>query len=67
MRGSPHAHCLLWVNDAQKIDQDPDDVVIDFIEKYITATLPTHDHAYTLRLLQKEQYMLIWLSKTAEY
>ena len=28
MRGSPHAHCLLWVEDAQKIDKDPDDVVL---------------------------------------
>ena len=27
MRGSPHAHCLLWVKDAPKIDKDPDDVV----------------------------------------
>ena len=46
MRGSPHAHCLLWVKDAPKIDQDPDDVVVDFIDKCITATLPNHDHAY---------------------
>ena len=46
MRGSPHAHCLLWVKDAPKIDQDPNEVVIDFIDKYITATLPNHDHAY---------------------
>ena len=46
MRESLNAHCLLWVKDAPKIDQDPDDVVIDFIEKYITATLPTHDRAY---------------------
>ena len=71
MRGSPHAHCLLWVKDAPKIYQDPDDFVID---KYLTATLPTHDHAYEkdrkimeLKLLQEEQYMSIWLSKTTKY
>ena len=46
MRGSPHAHCLLWVKDAPKIDQDPDEVVIDFNDKYIIVTLPNHDHAY---------------------
>ena len=46
MRGSSHAHCLLWVKDAPKIDQDPDEVVIDFTDKYITATLSNHDHAY---------------------
>ena len=40
MRGSPHAHCLLWVKDAAKIDNDPDDVVCAFIDKYITAVIP---------------------------
>ena len=38
MRGSPHAHCLLWVK--VKIDKDPDDVVCAFIDKYITAEVP---------------------------
>ena len=40
MRGSPHAHCLLWVKNAPKIDKDPDDVVCAFIDKYITAVIP---------------------------
>ena len=40
MRGSPHAHCLLWVKDAPKIDKDPDDVVCAFIDKYIPAVIP---------------------------
>ena len=40
MRGSPHAHCLLWVKDATKIDKGPDDVVCAFIHKYITAVIP---------------------------
>ena len=40
MRGSPHAHCLLWVKDALKIDKEPDDVVCTFIHKYITAVIP---------------------------
>ena len=39
MRGSSHAHCLLWVKDAPKIDKDPDDVVCAFIDKYITAVI----------------------------
>ena len=37
---SPHAHCLLWVKDAPKIDKDPDDVVCTFIDKNITAVIP---------------------------
>ena len=40
MRGSPHAHCLLWVKDAPKINQDSDDGVCRFIDKYITAVVP---------------------------
>ena len=48
MRGSPHAHCLLWVKDAPKIDKDPDDVVCAFIDKHITAVIapvaPENEH-----------------------
>ena len=39
MRGSPHAHCLLWVKDTPKINQDSDDNVCIFIDKYITAMM----------------------------
>ena len=48
MRGSPHAHCLLWVKDSPKTDKDPDDVVCTFINKYITAVIsliaPENEH-----------------------
>ena len=40
MRGSPHAHCLLWVKDAPKINQHSDDDVCRFTDKYITAIIP---------------------------
>ena len=40
MRGSPCAHCLLWVKDTPKINKDPDDVVFAFIDKYITTVIP---------------------------
>ena len=33
--GSPHAHCLLWVEDAPKIDVDDDNVICNFTDKYI--------------------------------
>ena len=39
-RGSPHTHCLFWIKDAPKLDQDPDYDVIAFIDKYITCELP---------------------------
>ena len=40
MRGSPHVQCLLWVKDSPKINEDPDEVVCQFIDKYITAQIP---------------------------
>ena len=43
MRGSPHAHCLVWVKDAPKIDKQQDHEVCKFIDKYITGMLPSED------------------------
>ena len=57
MRGSPHAQCLLWVKDALKIDNDPDDVVCTFIDKYITAVIPpiTHENEHHIKLMENLQ------------
>ena len=33
MRGTPHAHCLLWIKGAPKIDNPSDDAVCEFIDK----------------------------------
>ena len=57
MRGSPHAHCLLWVKDAPKIDKDPDDVVCAFIDKYITAVRPpvTSENEHHIKLMDTLQ------------
>ena len=44
MRGIPHVHCLLWVKNAPKINHDSDEVVCQFIDKYITGTLPNNNH-----------------------
>ena len=38
--GSPHAHCLLWVEDAPKIDVDDDNVICNFIDKYVSGMVP---------------------------
>ena len=56
MRGSPHAHCLLWVKDAPKIDKDPDDVCA-FIDKYITAMIPavTSENEHHIKLMDSLQ------------
>ena len=79
IRESPHAHCLLWVKDAPKIDKDPDDVVCAFIDKYITAVIPpvTSKNEHQIKLMDnlqkhtrseyccKKQIMPFWFSKTA--
>ena len=39
-KGSPHIHCLLWINDSPKLDSDMQRVV-EFIDKYISCAKPT--------------------------
>ena len=57
MRGSPQAHCLLWVKDVPKIDKDPDDVVSVFIDIYITAMIPsvTSENKHHFKLMDSLQ------------
>ena len=78
MRGAPHAHCLLWVKDAPKINVNEDEEICHFIDKYITSVLPTgqaeyeddvklmenlQKHTHSALLLKKEE-MLLWFSQT---
>ena len=44
-RGSPHAHSLLWVEDAPKIDVDDDNVICNFIDKYVSGMVPYNSKA----------------------
>ena len=37
-RGSPHAHCVIWVKDALKYGVDSDDKECAFIDQYVTCT-----------------------------
>ncbi|XP_028428571.1 uncharacterized protein LOC114552071 isoform X2 [Perca flavescens] len=39
-RGSPHIHCLIWVEGAPVFEVDSDQKVCDFVSRYITAELP---------------------------
>ncbi|VDI77549.1 Hypothetical predicted protein [Mytilus galloprovincialis] len=42
-RGSPHTHCLFWIEDAPLFEEDEDQKVIDFVDKYITCSIPSVD------------------------
>ncbi len=39
-RGSPHIHLLAWVKGAPEFENESDQVVCDFIDRYITCQLP---------------------------
>ena len=57
MRGSLHAHCLLWVKDAPRIGHNTDDEVCVFIDKYITAVLPktSHENEHDITMMKRLQ------------
>ncbi|XP_071788473.1 uncharacterized protein [Asterias amurensis] len=40
-RGSPHTHCLFWIEDAPKLNTDSDDKVAEFVDKYVSCALPS--------------------------
>ncbi|XP_035813472.2 uncharacterized protein LOC118471686 [Amphiprion ocellaris] len=42
-RGSPHVHCLFWIENAPLIDKNTDTEVIEFIDQYVTCKLPSED------------------------
>ena len=54
-RGSPHAHCVIWVKDAPEYGVDHDSQVCDFIDQYVSCKLPKELKELVL-LLQKHKY-----------
>ncbi|KAK4327733.1 hypothetical protein Pmani_001775 [Petrolisthes manimaculis] len=50
-RGSPHAHTILWIKDALKIDVNTDEEVISFIDKFQTCAIPEEEEDPDLRSL----------------
>eukprot|EP00732_Lithocolla_globosa_P000252 Lithocolla_globosa_v1_NODE_62_length_7247_cov_17.118503.p1 type:complete len:1467 gc:universal NODE_62_length_7247_cov_17.118503:2368-6768(+) len=64
-RGTPHAHCLLWIKDAPVIDVQTDEAVIEFVDKYVSCSaddvsrdlvsLNTHKHTKTCRRKKKQR------------
>ena len=57
MRGSLHAHCLLWVKETPKLDRDTDEEVFTSIDRYITAVLPEmcQQNAHSIELMKNLQ------------
>ena len=42
-RGSPHAHCVLWVKDAPLYGVDSNSDICAFIDQYVTCAIPAID------------------------
>ena len=42
-RGSPHAHCLLFIREPKQLNVDSDNDVANFISQYQTCRLPNND------------------------
>ena len=51
MRGSPHAHCLLWTSDCPKLTADNIEEYIDFIDSHVSGELPSADEDLELHNL----------------
>ncbi|XP_061169173.1 uncharacterized protein LOC133178496 [Saccostrea echinata] len=57
-RGSPHMHCLYWVENAPNIDSDGEETVCNFIDRYVTCALPSEMDDFDLRktVLEVQQH-----------
>nr|XP_034326027.1 uncharacterized protein LOC105328140 [Crassostrea gigas] len=57
-RGSPHMHCLYWVENAPNIDSDGVEAVCNFIDKYVTCAVPAESSDNELRksVLEVQQH-----------
>ena len=55
-RGSPHAHCVLWVKNAPKFGEQPDSAVSDFIDKYIKCSIPSDEGKLKELVLSLQQH-----------
>ena len=42
-RGSPHAHTLLWIKDAPKLDVQSDEEICDFIDQHVSCECSDDD------------------------
>lgn len=38
--GSPHSHAFFWVENAPQVDKSDDDVVAEFVDRYMTCEMP---------------------------
>jgi hypothetical protein len=62
-RGSPHIHILIWVEDAPKYKENPNEDIVEYIDKHVSCNLS--DEFKDLIALQVHKHSdtnFIWLS-----
>lgn len=42
-------HCLYWIENAPKLNEDGEDAVCDFIDKYVSCAVPSEKEDVELR------------------
>ena len=57
-RGSPHAHMLIWIQDAPQVKDSDAKEVSQFVDKYITCSVPSDDDelAELVKTVQKHSH-----------
>lgn len=57
-RGSPHMHCLYWVENAPNLESEGDEAVCKFIDRYVTCAIPSENEDAELRktVLEVQQH-----------
>lgn len=55
-RGSPHVHCLFWVENAPQIDKNSDDEVVQFVDTYVSCKLPCDDENLLEKVTTVQQH-----------
>ncbi|XP_026114512.1 uncharacterized protein LOC113092934 isoform X2 [Carassius auratus] len=66
-RGSPHVHCLFWVENAPMLNEDNeenDGLVASFIDRYITCEIPSEDETDLFEIVNCVQKHSVRHSKT---
>ncbi len=66
-RGSPHVHCLFWVENAPKLNEDNEDndaLVASFVDHYITCETPREDETELFETVNGVQKHSVRHSKT---
>jgi len=56
-RGSPHAHTILWIKDAPKLNVDEDVDVAAFIDKYQTCAILNNDEVLKMLMLDVQKHV----------